>query len=95
MKKSEVYSWRVAPATKAALEAEARRARSSVATLLDQIAHDWLRSRQGGEDGDAAEQARRHAALAKVIGLIDGRDPHRAERGRVVIRERFKRRRGR
>jgi hypothetical protein len=95
MRKSEVYSWRLSPATKAALEAEARRAGSTVAALLDRIAHDWLRSRRGRTAADATEQARRHAVVAKALGQIAGGDPRRAERAHTRIRERLSRRRAR
>lgn len=95
MRKSEVYSWRVSPATKAALEAEARRAGSTIAGLLDRIAHDWLHARRGRTAADVTEQARRHTVVAKAIGRIAGGDPRRAERARTRIRERLRHRRAR
>jgi hypothetical protein len=36
-RKSEVYTWRVSPSTKASLEEEARSSNRSVARLLDEI----------------------------------------------------------
>lgn len=95
MKKSEVYSWRVAPETKMALEAEARREGRSVAALLDRMAREWLTARRR-RGVDIREHARVRASAEKVLGTIAGGDPRRAERARTAIRERLSsRRRGR
>lgn len=95
MSKSEVYSWRVAAATRMALEAEARREGSSVAALLDRMAGEWLTSRRRSLAMDGAHQARLHAEAEKALGSIAGGDARRAERARVTIRARLSRRRGR
>ena len=42
MAKSEVYSWRVAPAMKSALEGVARSEGRSVGALLDEIVSGWI-----------------------------------------------------
>ena len=94
MKKTEVYSWRVASNKKTALENEARREGTTVAALLDQITSDWIESRRG-LTGDEAEQNRLHARAGKTLGTIAGNDPKRAENAKTVIRKRLQRRHGR
>ncbi len=47
MKKSEVYSWRVGPDLKRALEDAARAERTSVAELLNRMAKAWLEKASG------------------------------------------------
>ncbi len=95
MGKSDVYSWRIAPETRAALELEARREGTSIAALLDRIVRDWLRRRRRAPGPEDAEQARLHAAASKTFGTIAGGDRRRAERARAAVRERLARRRGR
>ena len=95
MAKTEVYSWRVDPQVKMALEAEARRQRRSVADVLDTIAKDWLAARKAHNWDDDAEQSRLHAAAAKWIGSISGGDPHRSQRVRETVRKRLRERYGR
>ena len=94
MKKTEVYSWRVASDRKSALENEARREGTTVAALLDHITGEWIESRRG-VTGDDAEQARLQARAGRALGTIAGKDPKRAERARSVIRKRLQQRRGR
>lgn len=94
MKRSEVYSWRVATEVKAALEHEARRERQSVAGLLERITMEWLRARRRGTDSDD-EQARLHAVAAKTFGTIAGGDPSRSTAVRTAVRRRLAERRGR
>ncbi len=93
MTKTEVYSWRISPATKAAIENEARREKTTVAALLDRIAKEWIESRRGQTDD--AEQERLHAAVEKTIGAISGHNLERTERVRESVRHRLKRRYGR
>jgi hypothetical protein len=93
--KTEVYSWRVSPEVKAALEREARREKTSLAALLDRVARQWLEERKSRSVDDAAEQARLHAAVEKCIGTIKGGDPHRAESASRLIRESLARKYGR
>ena len=94
MKKSEVYSWRVATEVKAALEHEARREGETVGGLLERLATEWLRVRRRATDGDD-EQARLHRAAAKTFGAIAGGDPSRSTQVRTSIRRRLAARRGR
>ena len=93
MSKTEVYSWRISPATKLAIENEARREKTTVAALLDRITKEWMESRRGQTDD--AEQKRLHARVAKTIGAISGHQPERSERVRENVRRRLKRRYGR
>lgn len=71
MNRSEVYSWRLAPDLKSALEQEAKREGRSVGALLEQIAQAWLQAQRRLED-DAEEQKRLHEAVYKNIGGIEG-----------------------
>jgi hypothetical protein len=89
MGKSQVYSWRMTPETKEALEEEARRAGASLARLLDRIAREWLESRRRRASSDEAEQSRRHAAAARAFGRIASGGPYDAARVRKVMRERL------
>lgn len=92
MPKTEVYSWRLSPETKAALEQEARRESVSLATLLERITREWLTEQRAANGSDAAEQARLHRAAAATFGTIRGGDPRRAETAKQTIREKLKHR---
>jgi hypothetical protein len=92
MAKTAVYSWRVSPEVKAALEHAARRENGSVSTLLDRIVQQWLRDGRRGT-GEEPEQARLHAAAEQVIGTIRGGNRRRAEQARDTLRKRLRRRR--
>jgi len=94
MKKSEVYSWRVAPEVKAALEQEARREGQSVGSLLERIAMEWLTTQRQGTNGDD-EQARLRAGAVKTFGAIAGGDPDRSTSVRRAVRRLLAGRRGR
>ena len=93
MKRSEVYSWRVAIEVKAALEHEARREGRSVGGLLEQIAIEWLTARRGATDGEDV-QARLHEVAGKTFGTIEGGNPDRATTVRTAVRRRLTSRRG-
>ncbi len=95
MAKTEVYSWRVDPQIKMALEAEARSQGTTLAEVLDRIAKQWLEARKQQNSDDEAEQARLHAAAAKCIGTISGGDPHRSEKVSETVRKRLRERYGR
>lgn len=85
MKKSEVYSWRLSPQMKAAIEERARAEGTTMAKLLDRIVGDWLGERTTVEE--EAEQRRLHAAAARTIGTIRGGDPHLAEQASERVKE--------
>ena len=91
MKKTEVYSWRISPDLKSALEDAARHEGMSVARLLDRIVTAWLQ--HTATDGDEeAVQRRLHAAAEKTIGAIHGGDPQRAAQATERIRAKLRRR---
>jgi hypothetical protein len=89
MAKSDVYSWRIAPELKSMLEMESRRERSSIASLLDRIAREWLDARSRNGADDETEQARLQRVAARSLGSISGGDPRRAEQTRRAIRRRL------
>ncbi len=93
MAKTEVYSWRLTPEKKAALEAEARAEGKTVAQVLDSLAEDWLASRRN--EDDEAEQRRLHATVARFVGAISGDDPHRSENVSTLVRQALRRKHGR
>jgi hypothetical protein len=94
MKKSDVYSWRVATEVKTALEHEARREGQSVGGLLERITTEWLTARRRLTDSDD-EQARLHRVAAKAFGTLAGGDPDRSTTVRTAVRRRVTARRGR
>ena len=71
MSKSEVYSWRVDPELKLALEIAAREKNTSVGAVIEKACRDLLDKVQPSETA-AKEQARLRKALMKVAGSIDG-----------------------
>ena len=89
MAKSEVFSWRVSPDLKAALERRARQEGRSVSGLLDRVVQDWLRNGKSDAD-DEAEQARLHREAAKHFGTILRNIPSHGEAARQAIRERLR-----
>lgn len=93
MAKSAVYSWRVDPELKAALEEAAREERTSVADLLGRLATQWLRDRAGNASGSDAVQQQIRASAEPFIGSLAGGDPRRSELVRHRIRQRLARRR--
>ena len=90
MAKSEVYSWRLSPDTKAALEDAARRERRTIGGVLHDAVDAWLRDQRRSRRGEDAEQVQLHVAAAKTFGVIRGGDPTRAERVRELVRGRLK-----
>jgi hypothetical protein len=93
MTKTEVYSWRLAPERKSALEAEARAAGKTVAEVLDELSAEWLATRRTADD--EAEQRRLHQAAAKFVGVISGDDPNRSGNVSTLMRQTLRRKYGR
>ena len=89
--KTEVYSWRLSVQKKAELETEARRERTSLAKLLDQITADWLTERRNGHADDHAEQAAIKRRIMATVGTIAG-PRNGAETAREVVRQRISQR---
>jgi hypothetical protein len=92
MAKTEVYSWRLSPETKSALEETARQQQASVSELLERIVGEWLACQEKSE-ADEAEQRRLHAAALKTVGTIRGDDPNRASNAKALLRAKLARRR--
>lgn len=92
MSKTGVYSWRVDPELKSALESAARAEKTSVAHLLDRIVTDWFAHQPNSGEEDQV-QRRLHAVAAKTFGTIElGEGPYDAERVRRRVRARVKQR---
>ena len=89
MPKTAVYSWRLSPDLKVAIEEAAKERRESTAAFLERIVRDWLAGSSSPQDDE--EQRRLHAAAARFIGSIDG-DPDSSVNVRRNLRERLARR---
>jgi|SRR5579862_6241191 len=93
--KTEVYSWRLSTERKAELEDEARRERTSLAALLDQLTAEWLSARRSSRNGDEAEQAAIRKRAAAAIGSVSGGDSLRSsqasQRVKAILRNRYAR----
>src|SRR5579859_3906807 len=87
--KSEIFTWRVSPEVKSALEREARRERVTVAALLDLITRQWLQDRRTKLAREAGGQSKLHARAARSIGKIAGENSFRAQSVRTLVRERL------
>jgi hypothetical protein len=92
MPKTEVYSWRLSPALKAALEDVARARGMSLSALLERAARDWLLG-NAPDDRDAEEERARARAM-RFVGKLSGATPDRAADAPRRIRARLRRRHG-
>ncbi|NIM01987.1 MAG: hypothetical protein GTN89_14490 [Acidobacteria bacterium] len=88
MSKSEVYSWRVSPELKSALEEAARAEQTTVSKLLDGIVATWL-EQTDPQGEEAAIQHRLHREAARTFGKIRGGDPRRSERARDLVKKKL------
>lgn len=84
--KSVVYSWRLSPTLKNALEEASRQERAPISTLLDRIVADWLAAYRQDRNQEEAEQQRLHAAAASTFGATRGANPSRSEQVRHSVR---------
>ena len=92
--KTEVYSWRVSPDVKTALEREARRRKISVSAALDLAAREWpLKTGMTNEDDD--EQYRLKKAASRWLGALASGDAQRSEKVSQTVRHRLRRGYGR
>jgi hypothetical protein len=89
IRKSEVYSWRLAPDLKSQLEERAREEGIGLAALLDRISREWLRATSAASSDEEREQARLRAAVMLAIGTIEGDDPARSDRVSERVRQRL------
>ena len=94
MPRTEVYSWRLSPALKAALEEVARARGMTLSALLEQATREWLGQHTADLDSEA-EQDRLRAYAMRFVGSIRGGAPDRAAEARTRVRARLGRRRGR
>ena len=95
MTKSEVYSWRVSPQMKRALEEAARREKQSVSALLDRIVAEAFRNGlRGRDESEAGVQERLHAAGRASIGKLKSGQRDRSERVRDLVERKLRQRHG-
>src|SRR5437588_12038707 len=92
MRKTEVYTWRVSPSTKANLEEAARKSNRSVAQLLDDIVSSHLAASTSADESETDQQRRLHARASRFLGCMSSGVPRRSERTHELIRARLKRR---
>ncbi len=90
MAKTEVYSWRLSPELKSALEEAARLKQQSLARFLEDIAQQWL-VQNLPHDGDEIEQKRLQQAAALTFGTLQGGNPNRSEQSREELRAKLSR----
>ena len=96
MRKTEVYSWRLTPALKAALEDAARGTGQSVGSLLEGIVKHWIeRGERRRTRNEESEEDRRRSAAIRFVGAIAGANPGRAENARQAILARLRRKHAR
>jgi hypothetical protein len=87
--KSEVYTWRVSPAMKSALEETARREGRSVSQLLEELVAARLNA-SGTEPEEEDRQRLLHERAAEFVGCLAGHDPERAAKARQHVRDRLR-----
>ena len=90
MNKTEVYTWRLSPVTKAALDEAAREQNRSIADLLEEIVSANLG--QYGRENNVERQRALHARAAEFAGCLAGADSRLAERARERVQSRLKQR---
>jgi hypothetical protein len=93
--KSEIYTWRVSPAMKEALEEAARSTNRSVASLLDEIVAVRLETVGKITAAEMATQRRLHARAARFAGRFSGANPARSTDAAALVRARLAGRRAR
>ena len=92
--KTEVYSWRIDPALKRALEDAARARGATMAGLLDTLAKDWLGHADEADDQAKLQRAVRERA-APYLGAVQGGDPLRAQESSQRLKQRVRERHAR
>jgi hypothetical protein len=92
MVKSEVYSWRLSPQMKRALEETARRENQSVSALLERIVIRAFRDGAAGQpEKEIVLQKRLHAAGMVSIGRLNGGRANRSTHVRQDLRRKLRR----
>jgi hypothetical protein len=92
MKKTEVYSWRVAFDLKQTLEEAAKAEKVSLAQLLERMVLDWLARRHLSDDSEEKVQKTLHQSASQAFGTIRGGDPNRSQEVRQQVRTRLSKR---
>jgi hypothetical protein len=94
--KTQIYTWRVSPATKARLEDAARTRGRSVARLLDELVTEGLDRATQDPETEAKRQQALHRKARRFAGCLSGgAGSRRSERVRDIVRARLSERRGR
>ena len=93
MRKTEVYSWRVAFDLKQSLEEAAKAEEISLAQLLERIVLDWLAHRSQPSDREEVLQQQLQQSAAQAFGTIHSGDPYRSEEVSQRIKSKLKERR--
>jgi len=92
-RKTEMYSWRIAPATRELLTEAARARGQSVARVLDEIVTAGLHQTTASEDIELERQQQLHARAARFAGALSGGRSERSSQVRQLMRERLRKRR--
>ncbi|MEL6604294.1 MAG: hypothetical protein AAFP20_13825 [Cyanobacteria bacterium J06614_10] len=92
MRKTEVYSWRVAFDLKRSLEEVAKAEKISLAQLLERIVSDWLAQRSQPDDSEEAVQQQLHHLAAQAFGSIHGGDPNRSQEVKQRVKPKLRER---
>lgn len=87
--KTEVYSWRIDPDLKRALEDAARARGETMAGLLDGLAKEWLSQADGADDRADLQRSVRERA-APYLGAVRGGDPLRAQEASKRLKQKLR-----
>jgi len=92
MKKTEVYSWRVAFELKRSLEEAAKAEKISLAQLLERIVLDWLDKRSHLHGREEEIQQQLHQSVSQHFGAIRGDEPQRSQEVTQRIKSKLRQR---
>lgn len=92
--RTEVYSWRLSEELKSDLERHARLRKVPVSSILDLAVREWL-NKSGLDVAEDEAQHGLHVAADRCLGVLAGRNRHRAETARETVRKRLRRHHGR
>jgi len=90
MRKTEVYSWRLAFDLKRSLEEAAKAEKISLAQLLERIVSDWLARRSPPDDQEEEVQRRLHQSAAQAFGSMHGGDPNRSQEASQRVKSKLR-----
>lgn len=89
-----MYSWRLSEELKSDLERHARLRKVPVSSILDLAVREWL-NKSGLDVAEDGAQHELHVAADRCLGVLAGRNRHRAETARATVRKRLRRHHGR